>query len=341
MPIPKPKTDEQHDAYIERCHKAMADEFTDSKQRHAVCETTWTDHHKKKDSAMSPPTKWLRANFAAAPRSVDRQAKVLRGMLLAQEGPFKSQGRGEFDRTAIETIVRLGNATPRGLASNFTHATVSDDGLGKALGRVRNLTLDTAKDPRTGQTVSAVRGDLHLNPTALKPPPGGGTPYGEYVMDLTESDPGLISSSLVLEADETFRLNENGSALTDEDDNPLPPLWIVKKLHGSDVVRVGDAVHDDLLSTEELTKALSVGITPDLQKVLRFDRVAMLGAQLLDGMFHGSDRAVVENRCSAWLARYLDGRFGEPTLTPTPELNKRALQLDRIALRLRELTEAK
>ncbi|HXG77503.1 MAG TPA: HK97 family phage prohead protease [Gaiellaceae bacterium] len=41
MPIPTPAADETHDEFIARCHRALADEFTDPAQRHAVCEAAW------------------------------------------------------------------------------------------------------------------------------------------------------------------------------------------------------------------------------------------------------------------------------------------------------------
>jgi HK97 family phage prohead protease len=45
MPLPKPRADEEHDAFIARCHSALADEFGDQDQRHAVCETQWRAKH--------------------------------------------------------------------------------------------------------------------------------------------------------------------------------------------------------------------------------------------------------------------------------------------------------
>jgi hypothetical protein len=45
MPLPKPKNDEDHDDFIDRCMGAdtMQDEYPDEKQRFAVCETQWKE----------------------------------------------------------------------------------------------------------------------------------------------------------------------------------------------------------------------------------------------------------------------------------------------------------
>ena len=45
MPIPKPNTGEEKDAFIERCmgNETIADEYPDDAQRAAVCQTAWTE----------------------------------------------------------------------------------------------------------------------------------------------------------------------------------------------------------------------------------------------------------------------------------------------------------
>ena len=242
----------------------------------------------------------LRALLAGESREtvgVDREADCIRGMILAQEGPFKSEGRGEFDRQALETIVRLTAATPNGLKSRFTHPDVLNDGLGKFLGRVRNPRLDTitARDSEgrlKTNPVQVVRGDLYLDPSSHDTPSGD---LGKYVLDLAESDPDAMSSSLVLEADQEYRTDRNGRPMLDADGNRLPPLWRPTSLHAVDCVDTGDAV-DGLLA-----KQLSADGLPDA--------VVRQAAVLMDRQFAGKDRIFVENRCTAWLARYLDRRY--------------------------------
>lgn len=224
---------------------------------------------------------------------VDREKRILRGFVLAQEGPFKSQGRGEFDRSALEKIIQLGNAKSGGLKSRFAHPGLSEDGIGKFLGRARDLYMDRAKDLRTGKMVSAVRGDLHFDPTASNTPSGD---LAGYVMDLTESDPDALSSSLVLEVDEEFRQEKDGTLTKDKDGEPLPPLWRPKALHATDLVDEGDAV-DGLLSVEGLS-ALPDGLVRQVSK-------------MLDYQFRGCTREVVEARALSYLRKYLDWKFGD------------------------------
>lgn len=246
----------------------------------------------------------LRAFATGKPVGVDRKAKVLRGYVVAQLGPFKSFGRGEFDRLALEQIVELGNAGPHGLKSHFQHETLSDDGLGKLLGRSRNFRLDTATVMRDGKrlTVEAVRADLHFSDAAFNAPAGN---LGQYVMDLADEDPDALSSSLVLNKTEAWRLNEDGTPQIDEDGEELPPLWRVEKLWASDIVDTGDAV-DGLLSVQ-----LDIDRLPDA--------AVRRGAELLDRAFAGQPREVIEARCKAWLSRYLAHRFGPEEESPHPQ----------------------
>ena len=195
----------------------------------------------------------LRANAAGRPVMVDRKKNVLHGYVVAQLGPFKSPGRGEFDLASLEKLVELSHPFTQGLKSRFSHPTECNDGLGSYLGRSKNWFMSTTKNA-DGQTVPAVRGDLHFDATALQPGPDGGKPLGMYVMDLAESDADAISSSLVVRVNKEYRLDDNGDRLTGPDGQDLPPLWRPQRLMGSDIVDVGDAV-DGLLSTDGLPNA--------------------------------------------------------------------------------------
>lgn len=243
---------------------------------------------------------WLRAGEfrpqGQAPVGVDREHQVVRGYVVAELGPFKTAGRGEFDADALAQIVALGNAQPKGLKSRFGHPSLSADGLGKYLGRAKNFRLaDGGKK---------VRADLHLDPTSLKPSPeGGGTPLGEYVLSLAESDPGAFSSSLVLRAEKLYTLDAEGRRKKAPDGQDLPPLWKPTELHASDVVDTGESVHDFLSSGLNLEELPDAGVR--------------YAAGLLDQLFAGADRATVADRCTAFLDRYLSRRFGaDPMTTP-------------------------
>lgn len=272
-------------------------------------------------------SQWLRATFSAA-ATVDKEAKVLRGMVVAQLGPFKSEGRGRFDETSLKEIVALGNANPKGLKSRFTHPDMSNDGLGKFLGRVKDLRMGSAMDARTRKPVPAVRGDLHFNETALDTPPNGGKPLGLYVMDLAATDPDALSSSIVVKP-ALFAEDSNGKLFELQEGEEPPvgvvPLWRPRELHASDIVDTGDAV-DGLLSA---------GV--DVEKLP--DKYMLKVIELLDSHFRGKDYLFVESHIDAFKVRYMGHRkelFGGPPPAPTmPRLESMQDRLDAMAKRVK------
>lgn len=270
---------------------------------------------------MKSQPEYLRVSFRSTRGKVDREAKALLGYTVAQEGPFKSEGRGEFDRESLEMLVKLGNSKSGGLKSRFTHPDMSNDGLGKFLGRAKNLRMDAAVDARSGKRVSAVRADLHFSDTAFKTPSGD---LATYVMDLADEDPDALSSSVVLQADEVWRLNKDGSPVADKDGNPLPPIWRPTALHASDIVDTGDAV-DGLLSNQIDYDGLPLD-------------VLWKGSDMLDRLFSGQPRAVVEARLTAYVQRYLTRKFGEEQQTPSPNLDKYRLMLAEMDLHTRKIS---
>lgn len=235
-------------------------------------------------------SQWLRADTKSPQIGVDREAKVIRGFVLAQEGPFKDL-RGEFDVKGLKEIAKMANSKPNGLKSRFAHPSLSGDGIGSFLGRAKNVRMGVAQVERNGKLLelNAVRGDLHLDKTAFATPSGD---LGSYVMDLAESDPDALSSSLVIQPDERKRLDRKGMPVLGEDGMELPPLWFPKELHAIDVVDTGDAV-DGFLSAEGLS-----------------DSLVREGFAMLNGFLPGQPRNVVEARLTAWLSRALDCRFG-------------------------------
>lgn len=238
------------------------------------------------------PTK-LRAGLPAAARvaGVDRDRGVIRGYVAAQLGAFKSDGRGEFDRPSLEEIVRLWPAA--GLKVRFSHPSESSDGLGKYLGRAKDPYLGTATVDRDGVStqVPAVRADLYLDPTSRRTPSGD---LGGYILDLAASDPGAISSSLVLTRDEEYRVNPDGTPQLSATGDPLPPLWRPKRLFASDIVEEGDAVDGLIDSTGG-----------------RYTRDYLSrGEAILNALFAGQPAGVVKARCLAYLGRYLSRRYG-------------------------------
>lgn len=221
---------------------------------------------------------------------VDREKNVLRGFVVAEAGPFKTEGRGQFTIDSLKRIVVLGNQSRKGLRSRFQHPNLMNDGLGKFLGRVKSFRLDGDK----------VRADLHFNPTALETPPEGGKPYGIYVMDLATSDPNALSSSLVLSA-------ERAPAGAGE-----PEVWLPTKLNASDIVDQGEAVggiFGGMLAFSE------TGTAAD-----QLDQMMLVASPMLDRMFRGQSREVIESRMNGFFANYLNYRW--PNAKPTKPARK-------------------
>lgn len=248
---------------------------------------------------LREPLELLRATAVGRPVGVDRKANALRGYVVAQLGPFKSKGRGEFDQASLDMIVKLGNEMKLGMKSRFSHPTECSDGLGKHLGRTRDLFMSEAVNA-DGVKVPAVRGDLYFDPTAMDTPPDGGKALGLYVMDLAESDPDAISSSLVLRVKTELRLNPDGTKKKDDKGEDLPPLWRPYKLWASDVVDTGDAV-DGLLSAEGMTDGLP-------------NAILWQASEMLSEQFAGMTREQVSERIDGFKVKYLAMTFG-----PEPE----------------------
>ncbi|MCM2373906.1 hypothetical protein [Aporhodopirellula aestuarii] len=233
---------------------------------------------------------------------VDRKANIIRGFVVAEEGRFKSAGRGEFDLAGLQKIVDLGNAQADGVRQRFQHPSLSDDGLGTFTGRAKNFRLDR-RDNR-----NIVRADAHMDKTALEPGPRGGKPIGVYLMDLAESDPGALQTSVAIKTDKLMREN-------DADGNRQPPLWYPTELQASDWVDRGDAVHGDLLSEDSLDGFLEgSGRRLPSKLVIVFD-------QYLSQVFPDADREFLETRLNGLRDRILSDRFGadDDQLNPSPD----------------------
>lgn len=260
---------------------------------------------------MPAEPSWLKvAVLAGSGIGVDRAARVLRGVILASEGPFREpEPRGEFNTKSLEMVCEMGGAKPSGLKARFGHPDMSSDALGTFVGRHKNCRMSTVTVTLDGgekKRLKCVRADTHLAEAAFDSPKGN---LADYIMTLAEEDPEALMLSLVLEPREEYRLEKDGSRKKDADGNPLPPLWYPEKLHACDFVDQGAAT-DSLLAPEQWAQALSVGLTPELRQALNFDNAVRLGAQVIDAVFDGQPRAVVESRLTAFLHRYLTRKYG-------------------------------
>jgi hypothetical protein len=263
-------------------------------------------------------TQWLRADAKGRPIGVDRETEqgVLRGYIMAEEGPFKT-GRGEFGKKALRQIIKLCNGTPTGLKCRMGHPNESDDGVGKFLGRVRSAWYEEypSKGPIGDPLLQLgrVRGDLYFAESAHEVPGKGD--LAAYFMKRAEEDAESFSSSLVLDCEQEYRLEKDGRPLRDATGKELPPLWMPLKLYASDLVDDGDAVAGGLLSSGDELSMLT-------QDMLR------QGCDLLDRQFAGKDRAFIRSHLDAFVGRYLANRFGdEEAPERTDELTKDRLRL--------------
>ena len=227
--MPMPRANETQTAFMERCMADVEarDTFPKDDQRAAFCHSQFDNKGKKPMSA--PQYEKLYSTAPIQHLSVDRDKNVIVGQVIAQLGPFKTAGRGEFDGESLRQIVRLGKSQRAGLKVHFGHPKEDDDGLGWFLGRSKNIRLDGDK----------VRGDLHLSTTSFDTPNGN---LGKHILDRVEEDPESLSSSMVLMAEKVFRFEKNGRAQLDSEGRPLPPLWRPSSLIAVDVVDTGEAV---------------------------------------------------------------------------------------------------
>lgn len=249
------------------------------------------------DTLLADPAakKWLRTEFRGM-TGVDRENRAILGYVVAQEGAFlEPDPRGEFDEKALKKIVTLMQKSKAGTKVRLGHPTLSDDGISKFMGRAKNPRMDSVKVD--GQTLLAVRADMYLAESSFETPNGN---LGEYVLQRAEEDRDSFSSSLVLMAEEEWRLDSHKKRrLYEEGPNAgkeMPPLWRPTAIHASDIVDSGAAV-SSFLSADMLASL------PD----------AMLrqGCELLDAQFHGKDREFVKSHLSAFVDRYLSHRYGE------------------------------
>lgn len=232
--------------------------------------------------------------LAPKPQRVDREKGVIYGGVCALAGVFKDR-RGQFVERSLSMIREQMAAAPRGLRSRFTHPGLSADGLGKFLGRWHN--------PHLGEYEGkpCVRADLHISPTSRDTPSGD---LGGYVLRLAEEDPEAISSSLVIEPEEEYMLEKDGTRKKDVDGEPLPAVWFPKKLWALDIVDTGDAV-DGLLSAHSLTAGGA-----EIDRTALPDALQRQGFHMLDRMFGDAADDVILARMTEYTKRYLTKRAG-------------------------------
>lgn len=135
-------------------------------------------------ATQTKPTDMFRSvPLRSAPKRVDREAGRLSGVKVIEAGPLKDgDPRPWFvDEFTLQQVADLGNQPNKGIKSRFTHPNMSEDGLGKHLGKQKNFIVDG----------TAVYADFQVSNTAR------GSEMAEYVFDLAEEAPEDIGLSIV------------------------------------------------------------------------------------------------------------------------------------------------
>ncbi len=113
-------------------------------------------------------------------------AGLIRAAAIVTRGAAEGHGIW-IDSTFLNQVKDSINAGP-GVKVRFTHPSLSDDGLGKFLGRATNATTDG----------HAVRADIHLSQTARTTPDGN---LADYILDMAELHPDACGVSIVFVPD--------------------------------------------------------------------------------------------------------------------------------------------
>ncbi len=155
--------------------------------------------------------------FTAPLGNIDRQAGIIYGVTIAQEGPAK--GHGAFiDRTFLLSIVDNAATKPAGIKARFGHPNMCSTALGSYLGRFKNYSY-------SGNSVKA---DLYLDETSKNSPSGD---LYSYVLDMAEKNPDMFGASIYFQtADSVIQKEEiDGKTITKE-------YFRLLDLRGTDIV---------------------------------------------------------------------------------------------------------
>jgi hypothetical protein len=136
---------------------------------------------------------------------VDGQAGIISGCSIAVAGEAAGH-QLIFDQTSLRQLLDIGNSRQGGIKSRFTHPGLSEDGLGKFLGRMKNFRL--ANDRLVG--------DLHLSNISANTPHGN---LKDYILTLAKEDPAAFGISVVVDL-EKFWIDLAGKETPTKEQKP-------------------------------------------------------------------------------------------------------------------------
>lgn len=213
---------------------------------------------------------------------------LIRGVAVLTRGEAKGHQMW-VDYVLLEQVTEAINTAKEGTKSRFTHPSLSGDGLGKALGRVRDASLDG----------DIVRGDLHIFSTAHETPSGD---LAEYVMNLADEDPEAFGLSIAFDpdiaAEDLFvakNENKDGAYRSPDPDNKENYIHArLAELEAADVVDSPAANPNGLFHRGDQ-------IAFDMDRIAAF----VLG---LDNNQPDYESSIDMTRCRAFIARFLEAR---------------------------------
>jgi len=127
-------------------------------------------------------------SFKDANASVDREAGVIKGIVIAQFG-FDKVG-DYMDEVFLNQLVEQGNAQTQGVKSRFSHPNMCKDGMGSFIGRYKDFRFVKQQ----GDHRAHVAADLYLDPIC-KNAPGEGNLY-DYVLDMAVKNDDMFGNSI-------------------------------------------------------------------------------------------------------------------------------------------------
>ena len=209
---------------------------------------------------------------------VDRERKIIFGVSMLQKGDLNDDRPWTIDDVSIAQVIKLTKSNPKGAKSRFTHPNMSNDGLGKFIGRMRK--------PRRSEDGQHALANLHLAPIAFKTTiEGMSQSLGDHILDLADNDPDVFGLSLAPKLDqEAMRELERRGQRT--------PMRFAG-LHAVDVVDEPAATRGGIFGGMEL----SIGNAPKL------------ASESLDKIFAGAEEEVIRQRVDSFLNTYLANRF--------------------------------
>lgn len=219
----------------------------------------------------------------------DSGAGLLSGVSLISTGEALGHEMW-IDDVTLEQVSEFASRGNHGVKSRFTHPSMSADGMGRHLGRIKDVRVDGDR----------VIGDLHFAESAHKTPDGD---LASYVMDLAEEDPQAAGLSIVFEHDpiEEMAFFESYSDDSGEFSSPDPnnvngyPHVRLSKLRAADVVDEPAANPEGLFDRQTLPRdvdellSYAAGLSEDKPKQIAFgvdaDRATQFLTRWLDS--HG------------------------------------------------------